>query len=217
MALTHAESALLGSAGQQLGVELTPTQLGGLGAYLELLEAWNQRVNLVASHDRETLLRRHIVDSLAPAALLQTEEAATGRIVDIGSGGGLPGVPLAIALPAAEVTLLEPRRKRASFLRAVGRECFTWNIRVEEARAEDLARTRGRTFGAAVSRATFDFSRLLAEAAPLLADGGPLVGFSTQSAESPEVSPLYQPPEGFDYTLPDHERAFRLWVWRRFT
>jgi 16S rRNA (guanine527-N7)-methyltransferase len=89
-----------------------------LTRYAELLERWSERHNLVSFSSREELVGRHIVDALAAAPLLR----GSGRLIDVGSGAGLPGVPLLAVRPGWGGVLLEPRQKRWAFLRTVVRE-----------------------------------------------------------------------------------------------
>lgn len=92
--------------------------LSRLVIYAELLEKWSARHNLVSFSGREELVRRHIVDALAGAPYFEGE----GSLLDVGSGAGLPGVPLLAVCPGWRGTLLEPRQKRWAFLRLVIRE-----------------------------------------------------------------------------------------------
>ena len=214
MTLAGEEAASLRSGAKAAGVSLSGPQLESLGAYLDLLEAWNRRMNLVATKDRESLIRRHILDSLAPARTLAEALGPEAEVVDIGSGAGLPGVPLAIALPQLRFCLLEPRRKRASFLRAAARECFTWNIAVEEARASELACRRPRAFAAAISRATFAPGDLLAEASPLLAPNGLLLAFTTERT-APAEHEDFNASSSEPYALAGAPTQFQLTSWTR--
>mgnify|MGYP001817115129 FL=1 len=101
--------------------------------YAELLERWSERHNLVSFSSREELVRRHILDALAAAPFLD----GRGRLLDIGSGAGLPGVPLLVVRPLWSGVLLEPRQKRWAFLRVVVRELGI-KADVECSRYQDL-------------------------------------------------------------------------------
>src|SRR5262245_20964583 len=91
-------------------ITLGPAQLELLSRYADLIDAWAARINLVSTGSRSELLYRHLLDSLAPSLLL----AGTRAIVDLGSGAGLPGIPLAIARPELSFVLLESRRRRVT-------------------------------------------------------------------------------------------------------
>jgi len=107
--------------------------LDRLVCYAELLEKWSQRHNLVSYTGREELVTRHLLDSLAAAPLMGNH----GRLVDVGSGAGLPGVPLLTACPGFSGVLLEPRQKRWAFLKLVIRE-LGLDAEAERARFQDL-------------------------------------------------------------------------------
>ena len=107
--------------------------LDRLVCYAELLEKWSQRHNLVSYTGREELVTRHLLDSLAAAPLMGDQ----GRLVDVGSGAGLPGVPLLAACPGFSGVFLEPRQKRWAFLKLVIRE-LGLDAEAERARYQDL-------------------------------------------------------------------------------
>ena len=107
-----------------------------LAAYLTLLERWNRVHNLTGITDVEQMIERHLTESLALRGFLRGR-----RIADVGSGAGLPGIPLAIVEPQRSFTLIESRAKRASFLRHVQGELALANVTVENIRVEDLRGT----------------------------------------------------------------------------
>lgn len=113
---------------------LDPTALAPpLLAYLALLLRWNNTYNLTAIRNPGEMVEKHLLDSLAMHA-----HATSGALADLGSGAGLPGIPLAIASPALQVTLVESNGKKARFLREAVRVLGLSNTRVAEARAEAL-------------------------------------------------------------------------------
>jgi 16S rRNA (guanine527-N7)-methyltransferase len=116
-----------------LGVPVADIEAARLGAYLDLLERWNQVHNLTAVKDRGAMIERHVGESLALRPALRGQ-----RIADVGSGAGLPGIPLAIVEPERQFTLIESRAKRAAFLRHAKTELALGNVDVIEARVEDL-------------------------------------------------------------------------------
>jgi 16S rRNA (guanine527-N7)-methyltransferase len=138
-----------------------------LAAYLNMLEQWNRVHNLTGIRDRIELIDRHLLESLALAPFV-----VGPTVADVGSGGGLPGVPLAIVLPQAAFTLIESRRKRVSFLRHVATRLQLANVSVAHARAEDV--TTG-PFATVMARAVAPPPELLAVAGPLVAPQGRLV------------------------------------------
>lgn len=212
MPLSRAEVGALERASAQHGFGLDGGQMQGFGRYLDLLESWNLRTNLVAAKHREELLGRHLLDSLAAVPLVQSLPESP-EVADVGSGGGLPGVPVAIACPAARLTLIEPRRKKANFLRSVARACSTWNIEVREDRVQKLMPAG---FDAVLSRAAFSPADLPKETAFLLRPGGVMAAFATVETAPPQSSEFgLEGPAVRPYALAGHPGRFCLAVWRR--
>jgi 16S rRNA (guanine527-N7)-methyltransferase len=212
-------AARLRSGAQSLGVELEESHVTELLRFLDEIELWNERMNLVGPGDRQTLIDRHLVDSLAAVRLLRSLGDGL-RIADVGSGAGLPGIPLAIALRPRETCLIEPRRKRASFLRNVRRALPALGLQVLEERAEDVAvRVENvGSFDAVVSRATLGDDALLGCAAPLLRDRGLLIAYRGPSDGDRDLSPPrsgFSRPSVHGYALREAHRDFRLDVWTR--
>lgn len=156
-----------------------------LDAYSELVRTWAMRLNLVSLDDLDRIETRHIQDSLRLAPLLA--EAPEGACMDVGSGAGFPGVPLAITHPDRLWRLLEPRSKRAAFLEEVVRQLGLPNCEVVAATAEQAADDA--SFAAAHA---FVCARALAAPPeafrlmkPLVADGGIAADFLGTGAEVP--------------------------------
>jgi 16S rRNA (guanine527-N7)-methyltransferase len=161
------------------GVEAT------LARYLDELYRWNRRVNLTGV-PREAAERRHLDDS---RRLLGVASPAPGtRMVDVGSGAGVPGMVLAILRPDLRVTLVEADRRRAGFLVHVSALCGCANVVVEPRRAEAVGRDAGQraAFDLAVSRAAAPVAALCELALPLLKVGGRLVALVADSPEAVE-------------------------------
>jgi 16S rRNA (guanine527-N7)-methyltransferase len=161
-----------------LRLEPSGEQLDAIAAYIQLLLAWTQAINLTAIREPQAVARDHVIDSLSAVPLLR--EAGARTILDLGSGGGLPGIPLAIVLPELRVLLVESIGKKASFLatavRALG---IADRVTVAAERAESLAmagRERER-FDAVTVRAVASLSELVELAFPLLRLGGRLVAW----------------------------------------
>jgi 16S rRNA (guanine527-N7)-methyltransferase len=108
-----------------------------LETFARELQRWSGRMSLISAADQGHLVERHIVPSLAAIPLLQAVCHRT--IIDFGSGAGLPGIPLAVSLPASHFYLVESRRRRVSFLRHVARTLNLRNVTVAHARIDDWA------------------------------------------------------------------------------
>ncbi len=127
-----------------LGLQLGTTQVNALLAYLALIERWNRVYNLTALRQPDEMLTHHLLDSLAivPALQRHLESAgltASARLLDVGSGAGLPGVVLAIALPQLRVTCIDTVGKKASFIQQVAAELGLRQLRSQHARVETWA------------------------------------------------------------------------------
>lgn len=146
-----------------------------LEAYLAMLERWNAVFNLTAVRDRESMRLQHLADCLAVVGPLKRELVAiravngTRRILDVGSGGGLPGVVLALAEPSWEVTCVDAVGKKAAFIQQVAAELGMPNLRSVHSRVEKL---RLPPFDAVVSRAFASLGDFVLWTRPALAPGG---------------------------------------------
>lgn len=150
------------------GWRLATYQIDRLTRYLNLLERWNRVQNLTGIKLPGELIDRHLRESLALGPLLNG-----ARIADIGTGAGLPGVPLAICYPERTFTLVESRRKRVSFLRHVAAELDLGNTEIAHSRAEDLPTQA--PFATVLARAVAPPAELLAITRPLTAAGSILL------------------------------------------
>ena len=150
-----------------LGARLRDAQVEQLEQYLDLLEKWRRVYNLTAIRERERMVTHHVLDSLAIVPYV------TGpRALDVGSGAGLPGIPLAIAHPELHVTLLDSNHKKAAFLRQSVAELKLGNAAVAMERIESW-QTAAR-FNTIVSRAFAELGEFVSASGRLLAPGGAL-------------------------------------------
>ena len=136
-------------------------------AYLALIEKWNRVYNLTAVRDHDRMVPQHLLDSLAVAPHLTGE-----TLLDVGSGAGLPGIPLALARPELCVTLLEVNHKKAAFLRQAVIDLGLENVEVAQARVESWEAPD--RYDVVISRAFSDLAEFAALAGRLVADGGVL-------------------------------------------
>ena len=166
-------------------VSLTPDQAAQLSRYAELLLEANARAGLTSGRtDRDTLYRRHLAESLALLAALAVRGLLASPVIDIGTGGGLPGLPMKIVRPDLDITLLEATGKKAQFLLTVVEELGLSGVTVIHGRAEDIAHEsahRG-VYRLALARAVAPLRTLLEIALPFLAPGGVLAAPKGNSA-----------------------------------
>ncbi|WP_323846141.1 16S rRNA (guanine(527)-N(7))-methyltransferase RsmG [Microbulbifer magnicolonia] len=155
----------LREAAAQLSVELSAGQQDLLLEYLALFSRWNAAYNLSAIRDPQQMLERHIIDSLSVVNL-----CGDGPLIDVGSGGGLPGIPLAIVHPERPVTLLDSNGKKTRFLFQVATTLPLPNVQVANARVEEFEPAQ--KFAAVVSRAFASVVDMVRGSEHLLAPGG---------------------------------------------
>jgi 16S rRNA (guanine527-N7)-methyltransferase len=149
----------LEAAARELGLELSPTQVDQLLAYLALLQKWNKVYNLTAVRDPAQMLSHHLVDSLSALPPL-LRHGAPSRLMDVGAGGGLPGVVIAICCPGTDVTCVDAVAKKATFIQQVAAELKLPNLHGVHSRVEQLSTE---PFGVITSRAfasLLDFTTL---------------------------------------------------------
>lgn len=186
--------------------EPPPEQIGQLQKYMALLLDWNQRINLISPNDEERIAERHVLESLAVLSATQFAEGVF--VLDLGSGGGFPGIPLKIIRPDLAMTLLESRQKKTLFLNTAVQELQLSNCRVVNARAEDLVKTFGERFSIVIARAVADLKTLWQWSRPLLNTGGVLLAMKGGDLHDelqalhkydPRVAPItLQYPEGWE-------------------
>jgi len=173
---------LLSERGQQAGLLISPAVTTALEAYFELLRRWNRRINLTGL-DLDALtgegMDRLFVEPLLAARHLPAEAAS---IIDLGSGGGSPAIPMALAVPTASMTMVESRTKKSVFLRESARE-LGLVAQVITARYEDLLSegTLAEAFDTLTSRALRMTSRDLAQAQSFVRGGGRVLLFRSAS------------------------------------
>jgi 16S rRNA (guanine527-N7)-methyltransferase len=176
--LPPAYDAALDAGLADLGLTITPAARAAIDGHARLLLAWTTAINLTAIRGPASVALAHVIDSLSAVALLRQRGA--DRFIDLGSGGGYPGLPIAAVLPAARALLLEPVAKKAAFLSVVATATgLIGTVEAAPVRAEALAadrRHRGR-WPAVTARAVGSLADLVELAFPLLAPGGTLVAW----------------------------------------
>jgi len=156
---------------ETLGVDVTATQRAQLVAYLALLAKWNRTYNLTAIREPERMVTHHLLDALAVLPHLPARPGL--RVLDVGSGGGVPGLPLAIVRPDWRVVMVDANHKKAAFLTQAAIELRLANAEAHATRVEDFAPDA--PFDVVISRAFSDLATFAATSARHLAPRGWLV------------------------------------------
>jgi 16S rRNA (guanine527-N7)-methyltransferase len=168
-----------------LGRDLTREESASLQRYVELITAWQQVHRLVGSTDPEWIVRELLLDSLL---FLRVVPETAVDVLDLGSGAGIPGVPMRIVQPELRLTMVEARARRASFLRAVVRELALSRTTVLDVRAEAAA--GGGVFDAVVMRCAGRADSMIGLGMAFLRQGGTFVAASKEGAHAPAGSHL---------------------------
>jgi len=172
----------------RLGVRQEDRTLEQLDRYLKLLLEETERVNLTAVRDREEAWRRHVLDSLSLLPLLERDPPGA-RVIDVGSGGGLPGLPVALCRPDLRLTLLEATAKKARWLERCAAELGRPDLRIVNQRAESCGHDPEHRAGyaAALCRAVGALREIVEYCLPFLAIGGRLLAHKGAQAEEERV------------------------------
>lgn len=151
------ERSVLEEGLKSLGLNLLPSQVDALLSYMALIQKWNKVYNLTALRSSDEMLTHHLLDSLSVVLPLRTQLDAMGlgqgKLLDVGSGGGLPGVVLAIVMPQWRITCVDTVAKKAAFVQQVSASLALPNLRGLHARVESLKAQAGEGFDVVASRA----------------------------------------------------------------
>ncbi len=157
---------------EPFGLTLSTQQTGQVVAYLELLLRWNEKINLTSIRDPADCVRRHFGESLYLGRCVEL----SGKLLDIGSGAGFPGLCLKILFPELAVTLLDPVAKKRGFLKEAARVCGMGGVEVRRERLEEFVDAAGaaESYDSATARAVGNLPELILLASRCLKPGGQL-------------------------------------------
>ena len=196
-----------------LGVDVDAAQRERLLAYVALLAKWNRTYNLTAIREPERMVTHHLLDALA---VLPHLPARTGlRVLDVGSGGGVPGIPLALARPDWRVELVDTSHKKVAFLTQAAIELALRNVAAHATRVEDFV--AGAPFDVVISRAFSDLATFATASARHLAPHGILVAMKGvhPDEELAELPPAFVVTAKPALTVPGLDAARHLIVMQR--
>lgn len=165
-----------------LQIELTDRQKEQFLLYYELLIEWNSFMNLTAITEYEDVLKKHFIDSLSLVKAYPQIRTEKVNVIDIGTGAGFPGIPLKIAFPQIELTLLDSLQKRINFLNEVVNRLGLDNVDLIHGRAEDYAKPsmKREKFDLCVSRAVANLSTLSELCLPYVKKGGMFISYKSE-------------------------------------
>ena len=168
---------ILESGLKDLDLAIEDSRIEQLLDFIKLIDKWNKAYNLTAIRDKEEMVRLHLLDSLAILPFVEGR-----RIVDIGTGAGLPGIPLAICLPETEFTLLDSNAKKTRFVQQAVLELKLKNVQIHHGRVEQYHPKV--LFDAALCRAFASLEDIVKLTAHLLNEGGILLAMKGQSPDA---------------------------------
>jgi 16S rRNA (guanine527-N7)-methyltransferase len=168
----------------ELGLTLSQQQVADLNAFLQELERWNRVHNLTSVEGEQASIDLHLIDSIAILPIMREFLPSTQvQIADLGSGGGLPAIPIAIAQPNWSISLIEAVRKKTAFLQNVKGKLGLGNASIYSDRVEHVASQEPGKYDAVISRAFTSLDRFLDLAEPFLKPGGLVFAMKAKRAD----------------------------------
>ena len=169
-------------------IQIDSEKMDRFAAHAAELMQWNKKINLTTICKPLEIAVKHVLDSIIPSLIIPTDKK---KMLDIGSGGGFPGIPLKILIPSLSVTLIDASRKKVNFVRHVIRTLKLENIDALHIRAEEMAGTTGfeKNFDIIISRALASLESFVAMALPLLSENGMIIALKG-SVEDAEIKAL---------------------------
>ena len=174
---------LMSKSAEDVGLELSKEQYEQFIIYMRLLQEWNEKINLTAIVEDEEIIKKHFIDCIK--AFKREELKKANNLIDVGTGAGFPGLPIAIMKKDLKVTLLDSLNKRINFLNTVINEIGLDNVVTIHSRAEDGARNKllREKFDIAISRAVANMSVLSEFCLPYVKVGGNFIALKGPSVE----------------------------------
>lgn len=174
---------LLIDALEDMGLYYNEEMLRKFQRYMELILEWNEKVNLTSITDQQDFIKKHYIDSISICAFPQISDAKS--VIDVGTGAGFPGIPLAILFPDKKFLLMDSLNKRIRIIDEIAREIDLKNVEFRHARAEELARDKAfrEQFDLCVSRAVANLAVLSEYCLPFVKPGGWFAPYKTEAAE----------------------------------
>lgn len=168
---------------EELGLKVTKTAQTRLNDFIKIFKAYNSHTNLVSKNDEEQLFEKHIYDSLAINLFLKKHKIEKFKLLDIGTGGGFPSVPLAVFYDKSDILAIDSIAKKIGFVEIAQKELILQHLCPAHRRVEELKSSDKESFDIVTSRAVAKLNTLLEYSVPYLKIGGYFVAYKSQDSD----------------------------------
>ncbi len=168
---------------EELGLKVTKTAQTRFNDFIKVFDIFNSHTNLVSKNDRECFFEKHIYDSLAMNLFLKKNDINNFKMLDIGTGGGFPSIPLGVFYDKAEILAIDPISKKIGFVDMAKKELMLTHLTAASKRVEDLKESDKESFDIVTSRAVAQLNTLLEYGIPFLKVGGYFVAYKSQNSD----------------------------------